>query len=227
MVYSWYIAIIHQLKYLHTIRKKCKCSPTTHNLQRPTSAETLFNSNVETAKAMYENSLIESMLSKSTSTAFHYMRSITSSIGLPSELQLNKTHAYSDYDKANLYNKYFNPVFTMDSCTIPDLNTIPSLSFWAYWQHQIFWAEVFEALTCLGPNKAMGIDMISPKILKYCAAALVQPVYHLFTLTLSQQQLPLDWKTRIIIPMFKSGNKNQVNNYHPISLCIISWTSCV
>ena len=35
--------------------------------------------------------------------------------------------------------------------------------------------------------------------------------------------LPFDGKTHIIIPVFKSGNKNQVNNYRPISLlCITS-----
>jgi len=68
--------LIHQLKGLCTLRKKCKHSPTTHNLQRLAIAETSFNSNIETAKAMYENSLIESMLSKSTSTLFCYLRSI-------------------------------------------------------------------------------------------------------------------------------------------------------
>jgi len=81
----------------------------------------------------------------------------------------------------------------MDSCTLPDLNTIPCPSDYID-NIKFSEAEVFEVLTCLDPNKAIGIDMISPKILKYCAAALVQPVYHLFTLTLSQQQLPLDWK---------------------------------
>ena len=39
--------------------------------------------------------------------------------------------------------------------------------------------EVFEALTSLNPNKAMGIHNINPKILKHCASVLVQPMHHL------------------------------------------------
>ena len=128
-------------------------------------------SNVQTAKAMYENSLFESMLSKSTSTLFHYLRSITSSRGLPSELQLNETCAYSDYDKANLFNEYFNSVFTKDFCVLPDLNTIPCPPKYIN-NNEFSDPEVFEALTCLDPNKAMGIDMISPSIV-------LQPLFNL------------------------------------------------
>jgi len=40
--------------------------------------------------------------------------------------------------------------------------------------------EVFEALTSLDPNKAMGIGNIHPKILKFCAPILAQPIHHCF-----------------------------------------------
>jgi len=46
--------IFHHLKCLHTLRKKYKRSPTSHNLPCLTTTETQFNFNVETAKAMYE-----------------------------------------------------------------------------------------------------------------------------------------------------------------------------
>ena len=83
--------------------------------------------------------------------------------------------------------------------------------------------EVFEPLSALDPNKATGIDNINPKILKYCAPALFLPIHHLFSLTLVYQLLPQDWKTHIITPVHKSGNKSAVNNYQPISLlCVIS-----
>ena len=138
------------------------------------------------------------------------------------EMQLNETCVYSDHDKANLFNEYFKSVFTTESCILPDLDTIPCPLNYID-NIEFSEEEVFEALTCLDPNKAMGIDMISTKILKYCATAFVQPFHHLFTLTLSHEMLPFDWKTHIIIPVFKSGNKNQVNNYRPISLlCITS-----
>ena len=49
---KWYTSdIIHQLKCLRTLRRKYRRSPTNHSLHRLNTAEALFNSNVESAKA--------------------------------------------------------------------------------------------------------------------------------------------------------------------------------
>jgi len=132
----------------------------------------------------------------------------------------NDTHASSDIDKANLFNTYLSSVFSNDSSVPFELpediifsNHIRDI--------EVSKEEVFEALTSLDPNKAMAID---PKILKFRAPVLVQPIYHLFLLSLIHQSLPLDQKIHIISPVYKSGNKSAVNNnYHPISLlCVVS-----
>ena len=69
----------------------------------------------------------------------------------------------------------------------------------------------------------MGIDNIPPKVFRFSAFALPSPVYHLFMLSLSQGILPLEWKIHKIIPIFKSGERNSVKNYRPISLlCCLS-----
>ena len=39
-----------------------------------------------------------------------------------------------------------------------------------------------------------------------------------FSLSLSQKYLPLDWRTHLIKPILKSGDKSSVRNYTPISL---------
>ena len=70
------------------------------------------------------------------------------------------------------------------SSTLPDMNTItsdvePLQSF------DISEFDVYNILINLDPNKAQGIDGISPKLLKYCAESLVQPLCHLFNLSLS------------------------------------------
>ena len=70
-------------------------------------------------------------------------------------------------------------------------------------------------LRSLDETKAMGYDGISPKLLKQCALSLYQPLHYLFSLSLSQSYLPLEWRTHLIKPIFKSGDKN---SYRPISL---------
>ena len=67
-------------------------------------------------------------------------------------------------------------------------------------------------------QNAMGIDEVGPKIVKHCALALYKPIHHRFLLSLSQHYLPNDLRTHLIIPVFKSGDKSSVRNYHPISL---------
>ena len=76
--------------------------------------------------------------------------------------------------------------------------------------------DVFHALRSL--DKAMGCDGISPKLLRTCALALYQPLYHIFSLSLYQGYLPIEWRTHLIKPIFKYGDKTYVRNYRPISL---------
>ena len=71
-------------------------------------------------------------------------------------------------DKAHLFNQYFFSVFTRDS------SSTPTTSFSAVHTNtldNIFISsqEVYEALASLDPNKAQGIDYLSPKIWKTCA----------------------------------------------------------
>ena len=71
--------------------------------------------------------------------------------------------------------------------------------------------------------ESSGCDNIGPKLLKHCALALSTPLHHLFSLSLSKQLIPCEWKCHSITPIFKSGDKSLVKNYRPISLlCIVS-----
>ena len=135
---------------------------------------------------------------------------------------MDDTYASSDVDKATLFNEYFFSVFVRSSYQLPltcDLKRPSS------YQDEISFCDldVFRVLRSLDPSKAMGCDGISPKLLKNCALALYQPLHHLFSLSLLQNYLPSEWRTHLIKPIFKSGNKNSVRNYRPISLlCAVS-----
>ena len=73
----------------------------------------------------------------------------------------------------------------------------------------------------LDPSKASGCDGIGSKLLKDCALALYQPLHHL--VSFSQHYIPVEWRTHLIKPIFKSGDRNPVKNYRPISLlCVTS-----
>uniref|UniRef100_A0A1X7U9N4 Reverse transcriptase domain-containing protein n=1 Tax=Amphimedon queenslandica TaxID=400682 RepID=A0A1X7U9N4_AMPQE len=83
--------------------------------------------------------------------------------------------------------------------------------------------DVLSALVSLNPSKATGIDGIPAHLLKSCATPLCEPIHHLFVQCFAQSYLPLEWRTHLITPIHKSGNKSSVTNYRPISLlCCIS-----
>ena len=134
---------------------------------------------------------------------------------LPFLLYLNSSIATTDADKTLLYNEFFHSVYTNNLSTLPDMNTITSE------------LDVYNALINLDLNKALRIDGISPKVLKYCAESLlflVQPLCHRFNLSLSTSVIPTEsWKTHQIIPIFKSVDRSLISDYCPISLlCSVS-----
>ena len=71
-------------------------------------------------------------------------------------------------------------------------------------------SKLLEHLMLGNGQWAMGCDGISPKLLKHCAIALYQPLYHLFSLSISQFYIPKEWRTHLIKPIFKSGNKSSI-----------------
>ena len=84
-------------------------------------------------------------------------------------------------------------------------------------------SDVFNALSSLDADKAVGIDNISPKLLKFCAASLTDPITKLFSLCLETSSFPDERKIHKIRPLYKKGDRSLVENYRPISLlCIIS-----
>ena len=123
--------------------------------------------------------------------------------------------------KATLFNSFFHSEFT-ESTFSPCYYIIATLPVPALNMGDIHVTEeeVYEALSALDPTKSSGIDGIGSKLLKHCALALYAPICHLFNLTIT---LPSEWKLHLITPVHKSGDRAQVNNYHPISLlCIVS-----
>ena len=77
---SWFTPTIrHKLNCLHTLRKKVKKSPTTHNLNRLAIAEQDFKDYVDRSKTSYENELAHSFANHSNYKIYQYIRNISKS----------------------------------------------------------------------------------------------------------------------------------------------------
>jgi hypothetical protein len=81
---------------------------------------------------------------------------------------------------------------------------------------------VLKQLKALKPNKAAGPEGISPRVLVELADVLAGPLTSLFQNSLDKGAVPADWKSAIVCPVFKKGERYLPQNYRPISLtCVL------
>ena len=78
--------------------------------------------------------------------------------------------------------------------------------------------EVENALKQLNPNKAVGWDLIPPRILKLGAQELAPPLACLYNSIIYQGEWPGCWKRGDWVPIFKKGERSNRRNYRPITI---------
>ena len=211
--------LIHQSHHVKYLRKKANSSPTVHNVLTLQKAELRLANQTSSAKKLYEAQLIQDFAFRNSSPIFKYIRSFSKQASLPSVMFLDMDSETSSLGKANLFNKFFNSVFTPNCSPKKSIHTVNDMDDSISFEEE----DVFQYLSLLDSAKAMGIDNIPNSVLKHCSRSLCSPIYHLFQQCVKQGYLPNEWRLHKIIPIYKSADKSSVKNYRPISLlCCIS-----
>ena len=79
-------------------------------------------------------------------------------------------------------------------------------------------AEVQRYLKQLKRNKSVGLDSLPSGFLKDIARVIAKPLCHIINLSLQSGIVPKDFKEAKVIPIHKSGNSCNIDNYRPISV---------
>ena len=79
------------------------------------------------AKSSYESQLVDHFAFNNSYKIFKYIKSIMKTDSLPVVMHLNDKSATSDLDKAELFNLFFESVYSKDNVS-PDFTTIPQFS---------------------------------------------------------------------------------------------------
>ena len=82
--------------------------------------------------------------------------------------------------------------------------------------------QVLDVINNLKEKKACGPDNIPAAYWKIVADIIVKSFTHIIHLSFCQGVAPADWKRSRVIPIFKSGDKSDMNNYRPISILSVS-----
>lgn len=128
-----------------------------------------------------------------------------------------------DQQKADLFNRYFASVYTVENeHNIPVLladniniaqNDKPSLETITITEEL-----VFKYLSNINQSKAAGPDEIHPRVLHEVRSEVTKPLSLIFSKSLDEGKIPLEWKHAIIKPIHKKGKKSDPCNYRPVSL---------
>ncbi len=78
--------------------------------------------------------------------------------------------------------------------------------------------QVAEAICRLSNTRACGTDQITSFMLKAGKAEILPVLTHIFNLSVREKTFPTMWKHARVTPLYKSGPRNQPDNYRPISV---------
>ena len=78
--------------------------------------------------------------------------------------------------------------------------------------------SVERELRKLKRHKSTGVDTLPPGMLKDVASVIAPALANIINLSLRTGQVPNEWKIAQVLPLHKGGNKDDFNNYRPISI---------
>lgn len=146
-----------------------------------------------------------------------FVNSKKGSVNIPNEMVYNDLILKGGQNIVDGFASYFSSVFLPESLdSVQDkLDAYPSIN--------ITDVDISKAAKKLKSKRSAGPDGIPAYLVKGCAEVLLEPLRIIFNLALRNGYYPSKWKLGRVLPIYKSGEKNNLMNYRPIVvLCAFS-----
>ena len=218
---AWFDGEVRQaLKSKEQAFRRKKSNPSVVNQELFKEARTVFKRLLRTKYASYLASLAKD-IGNNPKRFWGFIKARSRHHTLPSVLQneTSGTEASDPAGKAKLLMEYFQSVYLPDPDQSSDdkpalhtynLNTMPVV--------QISDSDVLRKLSEIKVSKASGPDNISGFLLKSYGDIFCGPLANLFRKALRSGAYPSQWKVANLVAIHKSGKRQNVANYRPISL---------
>ncbi len=193
------------------------CNPCEFTLTEYRLSRNKVVSQVRKARELYEVSIAENSRINIKHFYAYANRNKTQQLTPTSLLIADGTHTKTLKDTAQLLNNYFVSVFTPVTNDFNSPKFLKTITKPKY-MYIVTAASVIEQLKKLEKNKAPGTDGIKNEFLANMKTELATILAKLFQYSLYYSALPTDWLQANIIPLYKSGNKDQKENFRPVSL---------
>ena len=123
-------------------------------------------------------------------------------------------------DMANAFNEHFINIGSNLAQQISQPNHPPEFFInrvdKVFTFREIFEEEVLTLLLNMSTNKATGMDRLSIKLVKLSAPLITHAMTVIFNKSIVSGTFPCEWKISKVTPVYKTGPREDMNNYRPI-----------
>lgn len=182
------------------------------------SAYKLACKNYDQAINLWHDKIESDLCFNPTSKKFYkYVNSkMKYSHAIPPLVDQSNNVILSDIDKANLFNSAFHSFFTSNNSSLPcSTSSNPTNKMLPF---QISPFDILKAGRSLKGKLSRTPDGIPSFFLLNLLDPLLKPLTFLFNLSLNSHKAPVQWKSALVIPIFKKGDRRNPGNYRPVSL---------
>nr|XP_049467123.1 uncharacterized protein LOC125908418 [Anopheles coluzzii] len=152
---------------------------------------------------------------------WRYVESKRGNSSLPDVLTYNNVSTSSKEGMCNLFADRFKDCFTTDDASLSleaALNNVPRDVVDIDVRDIIISVDtVLRALQQVKTSYNPGPDGIPTAILAKCREFLAEPLSQIYQLSFAQSTVPTAWKSSVMFPVYKKGDKNSAENYRGIT----------
>lgn len=155
-------------------------------------------------------------IKKNPKKFWSYVREQKTSKAFESRMIYKNKYGHNDSEISNLFAEFFSSVFCTEKNQAEIDNTLNDID--KHTQIEISEEEVRNAMKVFPLNKGVGVDGFPPIIIKECMLTLARPITTLFNKSLTCGILPYSLKSSHITPIFKKGEKLNIENYRSVAI---------
>ena len=219
-------AILISRKTKNKLAAKKVKNPTEKNLNAYKEFNKMYRSVIRKAKANYYDEKFKeySKNIKQTWAVLNELLNVKKSSQKIPDIFIDNGKIYSGYEEVT---EGFNDFFSSIGSKLADKIPPSKNDFESYLGRPIEENFVFanitedivmDTLKLLKSKNSSGSDKISTKLLKEIMPSIIIPVVYLFNLSIRTGYVPESYKCARVIPIYKSGSRNEFTNFRPISL---------
>ena len=103
------------------------------------------------------------------------------------------------------------------------VDLLPKLNPPEMYINEISQGELVNIIEQMESKSSLDINGLSTKLIKFLRYELSTPLVHLFNLSIREGKFPSKLKASRTVPVFKSGDRTNCDNYRPISLLSLAY----